>query len=327
MTPVRDPADIRLGLAGKVEENDHPYSWSAILNGYDPERLADCPSAVIRSYLSRQPPADFGVPGARVTHVWCDDRADAERVAAVSRIPHVAARPEDLIGRVDAVLIPTDKGSEHVARARPFVEAGVPVFVDKPLADNEADLRTFAGWVAAGRSVQSSSAFRYAREFEALRAELPACGEPRLVVATIAKSWERYGIHALEGAYALLPPARWVGATNTGAEGRDLVHFRRDDGIDVIVAAVDDLYGGFGVTTVYGTRGHRSAQFRDTFTAFKRQLAAFVTSLRTGTPAVPFEQTAELMGLLIAGIRGRHQVCDAGLPAPRQPVLPSPVVK
>lgn len=307
--------NIRLGLAGKVEENDHPYSWSAILNGYDPDRLADCPSAVIRSYLSRQRAEDFGIPGVRVTHVWSDDRRDAERVAAVSKVPHIVDRPEDLIGKVDAVLIPTDKGSEHVQRARPFVEADVPVFIDKPLCDNEPDLRTFADWVARGRAIQSCSAFRYAREFETLREELPGCGELRLVVATIAKSWERYAIHALEGVHALLPPAAWISAINTGSEGRDIVHYRRDDGIDVIVIAREDLYGGFGVTTVYGTRSHRAAQFRDSFYAFKRQLESFVAYLRTGTPMVPFEQTAELMQLLIAGAASRRHQHPLPLPA------------
>jgi hypothetical protein len=34
-------------------------------------------------------------------------------------------------------------------------------------------------------------------------------GEPRLIVATCAKSWERYGIHALEAVYGLLPPGGW----------------------------------------------------------------------------------------------------------------------
>jgi predicted dehydrogenase len=325
MTLLNGAANIRLGMAGKVDENDHPYSWSAILNGYDPARLADCPSAVIRSYLSRQPSADFGIPGVRVTHVWCDDRSDAERVAVVSQIPNVVDRPEGMVGQVDAVLIPTDKGGEHVARARPFVEADIPVFIDKPLCDNEADLRTFSDWIARGKPIQSSSAFRYAREFETLRNELPACGELRLVVTTIAKSWERYGIHALEGVYALLPPAAWLSATNTGSEATgDVVHYRRDDGIDVIVIARDDLYGGFGVTTAYGTRGHRTAQFRDSFYAFKRQLEAFVTFLRTGNPTVPFEQTAELMRLLIAGIASRNQQRPYALPA-RAPVTCPPV--
>ena len=36
----------------------------------------------------------------------------------------------------DELLIATDDGNDHVRRARPFVEAGLPVFVDKPMAIN-----------------------------------------------------------------------------------------------------------------------------------------------------------------------------------------------
>lgn len=33
---VKDPAEIRLAMLGMLEDNGHPYSWSAIINGYDP---------------------------------------------------------------------------------------------------------------------------------------------------------------------------------------------------------------------------------------------------------------------------------------------------
>src|SRR5688500_20237665 len=97
---------------------------------------------MIRSYLSRQPREDFGIPGVSLTHVWCDDHRDAERVAAVSRIPCVVERPEDLIGKVDAVLIPTDKGGEPVERARPFLDAAIPVFIVQLHCTHVANLRT-----------------------------------------------------------------------------------------------------------------------------------------------------------------------------------------
>jgi hypothetical protein len=61
-----------------------------------------------------------------------DDPADAPKVAADSRIQQVVARPEEVIGQVDAVILGTDDGHEPVRRARPFVEAGLPMFVDKP---------------------------------------------------------------------------------------------------------------------------------------------------------------------------------------------------
>jgi predicted dehydrogenase len=140
---VPDPDQIRIAMLGMVDGNGHPYSWSAILNGYDPEAMSRCPYATIPDYLGREPPETLRLTGAQVTHVWTDDPADAPLVAAASLIPNLVTRPEDVIGQVDAVIVATDRGHEHVARCRPFVEAGLPVFVDKPLVDNEADLRTF----------------------------------------------------------------------------------------------------------------------------------------------------------------------------------------
>ena len=133
---------IRIAVLGLVDGNGHPYSWSAIVNGYDREAMASCPYAGIPVYLGKEPPASFGIPGVRVTHIWTDDPAEAPKIAKASNIDSVLARPEDAIGRVDAVWIATDIGSEHVERSRPFVEAGLPVFVDKPLVDNaEAPLK------------------------------------------------------------------------------------------------------------------------------------------------------------------------------------------
>ncbi|MBO9599184.1 MAG: oxidoreductase, partial [Cohnella sp.] len=123
--------DLRLAMLGMVEGNGHPYSWSAIFNGYHSEELAKCPYDVIRDYLRKEPEDKLQIEGARVTHIWADDPEDALRVAATARIPHVVRRPEDVIGQVDAVIIPTGEG--QVERCHPFVEAGIPVFADKPL--------------------------------------------------------------------------------------------------------------------------------------------------------------------------------------------------
>ena len=54
-------------------------------------------------------------------------------------------------------------------------------------------------------------------------------------------------------------------------------------------------------------RGMRRSSFRDTFFAFKAQLAAFIEYLRTGVRPFPFDETVELMRLLIAGLRSREE--------------------
>lgn len=308
MPLVPDPNRIRLAMLGMVDGNGHPYSWSAIINGrYDPEVMAQCGYPAIPQYLGAQPKETLGIRGAQVTHVWCDDPADAVKVARAAFIPHVVARPEEVIGQVDAVIIPTDRGGEHVARARPFVEAGLPVFVDKPLVDRADDLGQFLRWQRAGHAILSTSCMRYAREFTAIGKRLEELGQLRLVTITTAKSWERYGIHALEAVYPLLRPGAWLSVANTGTAEANVVHARHADGIDVVLAAVADLYGAFGCLGLFGTKSVLTERFQDTFYAFKAQLVAFVEYLRTGRPPFPFDETVELMKVIIAGIRSREE--------------------
>ena len=303
---VDDPDNIRLAMLGMVDGNGHPYSWSAIFNGYDPEAMKDCPFPVIPEYLAKEPAETLQIEGASVTHVWTDDPNDAEKVARASLVPNVVEKDTDVIGEVDAVIVATDKGHEHVERCRPFVEAGLPVFVDKPMVDNEEDLRTFARWKAGGAAIMSSSCMRYCKEYTPWRTSTHDLGELRFASITTAKSWERYGIHAAEGIYPILGPG-FISARNTGSVDRNVVHLKHERGVDVVIVANSDMYGAFGLLTLCGTAACAHVTTHDSFHAFRTQLAMFVHYLRTGESPIPWPETVELMKIIIAGIRSRQE--------------------
>ena len=299
---------IRLAMIGCTTGNGHPYSWSAMFNGYDRDLMSkECPYAGIPQYLDKEPTENLTISGANVTHICCtgDGEFTAEHVAKCALIPNVVERPEDVIGEVDAVIVATDKGGEHVERCRPFIEAGLPVFVDKPMADNEPDLNTFIQWVEEGRAIMSSSSMRYAKEFMPYRISTHELGELRFVSITTPKSWEKYGIHALEAIYPILGPG-FVSVRNTGTEERNIVHLKHRSGADAVVVASADMYGAFGYLQLCGTAGGVQVMSKDSFYAFKTQLEAFVEYLRTGVRPFPFAETVELMRLVIAGIQSRE---------------------
>ena len=77
--------------------------------------------------------------------------------------------------------------------------------------------------------------------------------------------------------------------------------------VDAVVVATGDMYGAFGCLQLCGTTGHAQVAFRDTYFAFKTQLAAFIEYLQTGVRPFPFAETVELMQLVIAGIRSREE--------------------
>lgn len=298
--------DLRIAMLGMVEGNGHPYSWSAIFNGYDSDEMARCPYPTIPEYLGKQPKNTLGIPGATVTHIWTDNPEDAKRVASAAFIPVVVDHPEAVIGEVDAVIVATDIGHEHVARCLPFVEAGLPVFVDKPLVDNANDLAVFRRWCEQGRPIMSSSCMAYAKEFLPYRESTRDLGELRYATTTTMKSWERYGIHALSAIYPIVGPG-FLDARYSGAPGRTVVHFTHKRGVEIVAVAIDDMYGGFGKLMLCGTRGTAFAEFSDTYYAFRAQLLTFVQFLRTGVSPVSFEETEELMRMLIAAMESRDR--------------------
>ncbi len=83
-----------------------------------------------------------------------------------------------LAGRVDAVSIATPTAS-HVAIALPFVEAGVPVLVEKPLASSLADADALLA--AADRRGTLVATGHTERFNPAVAAALPLVSDPRFI--------------------------------------------------------------------------------------------------------------------------------------------------
>ena len=298
---------IKLAMLGMTEGNGHPYSWSIIINGrYNAEALAKCPYAAIIDYISKQPKKTLGIQDVEVSHVWTDDPEDAKLVAKVAEIENIVEDPKEVIDHVDAVLIATDIGSEHVERCRPFVEANVPIFVDKPLCDNFSDLKIFQKWIEEGKPIISSSAMRYCKEFEPYHQSTYELGDLRYINVTMAKSWEKYGIHALETLYPIVGPG-FTSIQNLGDKDRNIVHLHHSKGIDINIANVYDMLGGFGLVSLAGTKSGIQIKSTDTFYAFKKQLESYVHYLRTGLKPVPWEETNELMKLVAAGIKSKEE--------------------
>lgn len=303
---VPHPQNIRLGIIGMTSGNGHPYSWSAIFNGYDAAAMqALCPYPGIITYLSKEPADNLGIPGAKVTCVYCDRPEDAQTVARAALIPTLVTDPTAMIGTVDAVIIATDIGAQHVERARPLVEAGLPLFIDKPLCDNRQDLHTFSDWIAAGAPILSSSSMRYCKEFTPYHRRTCEFGELRHIHLPMAKYWETYGIHALEAMYPILGPG-FTSIRCTGDDDSTVATIRHRNGCVVtIVCRRDMAYSG--MMYLHGTQGHTALHSADTYCSFKTQLLAFVSYLRTGIRPFPVEETYELMHLLISGIESKRQ--------------------
>lgn len=87
-------------------------------------------------YLNVEQPADVPV---RVVALVAGEDERTRELAALGGIDRIVAESSDLLGMVDALIVTSRDGALHRAHAVPFLEAGTPVWVDKPLAASVAD--------------------------------------------------------------------------------------------------------------------------------------------------------------------------------------------
>ena len=286
-----------IGIIGVSDGNGHPFSYSSIINGYSPEGLAASGWPGIYEYVRRRHASEFGLQGWTVTHAWTQDPETTKRLCAAARIPHGVSDYREFLGNVDAVIVARDDHEIHFQLATTFLEAGLPVFVDKPLSLDVSQLRALKPYLEKGQ-LMSCSGMRYARELDEPRADLAAYGRLKLIRGAIVLSWEKYGVHLLDAALAITP-AHPVSVRMLPAEHAAAV-IRLDDGVSMQIDALGDCARAFHLE-LFGTQRNGAFDITDNFSMFRRMLWQFVESIRTGEPAIPPDRTLEIMRVLIAG--------------------------
>lgn len=294
---------IRVGVIGLSEGNGHPFSMSAIINGYSDTGLAQSGWPVIHEYVKRRHPSEFGIGELRVTHAWTQDPEVTRHLCAAALIEHAVNRPEDLIGSVDAVILARDDHERHRDMAAPFLEAGLPIFVDKPLTLSMEELDYFRPYLVRGK-LMSGSAMRFATELDAVRAEIGGYGQVKLIRGAVVNDWARYGIHMVEAIMPLLRSRPVAVAPHAGMH--ESVAITTEDGTLVLVDALGDVPKTLRVD-VFGTKRVSTHEIADNFGMFRRMLWQFAEMIRTGRPSIPVEQTLDVLHVLIAGRRALDQ--------------------
>ncbi|MGW6201320.1 Gfo/Idh/MocA family protein [Kribbella sp. NPDC055110] len=145
-----------------------------------------------------------------VALVGADDERN-RKLAATGGITELVPTSAELLGSVDALIATNRDGALHREHAVPFLEAGVPVWVDKPLAASTADARAILDASRRGDApVTSYSAVRWVADADALAAA--SVGELQAVTVTGPADPDSeysgiffYGIHAADLAQRLAP--------------------------------------------------------------------------------------------------------------------------
>ena len=174
---------IRIGIIGS--DSSHADAFSQMCN------LKDHPEHV---------------PGARVTCIWGVDPKRTAEVAEKGKIPRIVARPREMMGDVDAVMIVLRHGALHCRHALPFLKAGIATFVDKPFTTTVPDARRIVRAARKHRTpLTSFSTLRYAPHFvevlKGLKAIEPLAAGVSAGPGDVKSEYGGfifYGIHAIE---------------------------------------------------------------------------------------------------------------------------------
>ena len=340
---------IRLAI---VRCDSHAYWFAPYLDEVDPTVLAtqseDAPTrqevhhlGCVRGNYSQM--AIQRVPGFTITKVFdrVGDRSfyntDPELLQygsypgrgiafceTLSNRPQLCDTIEQATEDVDAAFIndsssPKD-GGDHLELARPFLEKGIPCFIDKPFAATFADAQEMVNLAKANNTVlMNASILANTDVGEVFRRRFDEIGEPRLLTVkgmgygnggvghglALALSLFGYGVESVEymGSHPGPDPKLWTPASSKYHLEHLLLHY--PDGRQTIVMSPEqrtadhDFYA-----SAYSTEGvvHSPGIGILRFPPGTRKIVEmFLKLVQTGQPQVPYEHTLELIAIIEAG--------------------------
>lgn len=298
---------LRIGVVGMSPGNAHPSSWSAIINGvFDGDGISKMGYPAVADYLEANRPT-LGLPGARVTYVWSQSREVSEMIATTVGIDYVANDPAEMIANVDAVLLNRDDPENHVAMAKPFIDAGIPIFIDKPLCATKKDLDYFASETARGKFIMSCSSMRYAGELMAVKSGAKAMGKIELVTGVGKKDWLKYGIHMLEGIVSVLNDPKPISVINIGSKNKNTVQVIYENDVQIMLHLFEDIVPTMQIS-FFGQEQWRMAEIKNSYAMFRDNIIEFIRSVNEGKPKIDFYKTEQIIRVMIAA----NESLDAG---------------
>jgi virulence factor len=219
-------------------------------------------------------------------------------------------KPTDMIGKVDVMMIEAVDGSVHWERAKPFLEAGIPCFVDKPFACSVADARKMVELSAKKKlPLFSSSSLRFAPELVAYLAE-PKHGKVLGAVSYgPASLHERnpglfhYGIHATEVLYTLMGPG-CERVTCTSDKTVDVVTGHWKDGRVATIRGTRSGAGAYGAV-VFSEKSTSPLTIGTKF-IYRELLKKIVETYTTGKPPIDIAVTVEIVAFIEAAFKSAN---------------------
>ena len=267
----------------------HGFTFSGLVNRIDGKAFEKNDWPVYRNAFARR---------ARITHAWSTDVKGTRKLAQAAGIEHVVKYPEDVIGEVDGVILADDMEMTHHRSAPIFLKAGLPTFIDKPLAPNWREAKRTVELARKHRApMMSCSALRYATEIADGRAIAAKVGRITTCVAVGVNELYFYGIHPLELMVTVMGK-RIRKVRNVGEKGKSIVHVTFTDGrMGTLIVYEKGLAYTLEIT-LHGTKGHLHLPIADHQGFYADMMRTFLDMVETRRPPIPYDETLNIIRAL-----------------------------
>ena len=156
---------------------------------------------------------DKKFPGIAVKYVWGETEEFARRAVEKGNIPNMVSNPNDMLGKIDALIVDHRHAKYHLEAATPFVKAGIPTFIDKPFCYRISEGKEFLAMAReTGTPVTSFSSIRQSNATFDIKEQLESLGEFNHVVRLGPADLEsKYGGIFFYGVHLVEPILFWFG--------------------------------------------------------------------------------------------------------------------
>ncbi|PQO33820.1 Gfo/Idh/MocA family protein [Blastopirellula marina] len=279
---------LRIGLIGL--DSSHAIAFTKTINAETPRpELAD--AKVVAAFAGGSP--DISASRDRI-----EGYTKQISEMGIEVVPSIDA----LLKKVDAVIMNSVDGRVHLEQVKPVLEAGIPVFVDKPVTASMKDAQAlYALSKSTGTPCFSASTLRFCSEVIELEKENKAGNIVGCVAYSPCKLDEShpdlfwYGIHGVETLFTVMGPG-CVSVQRTKTEGADIVTGVWKDGRVGTFRGIRDGAAGYGVM-VFGKKDIELVKIRASYDILVSEIVKF---FRTGKPPVSPEETLEIVAFMTA---------------------------
>lgn len=280
---------IRAGIIGV--DTSHAIEFTKLLNKADAKgELADM------KIVAAFPGGSQDIPSS-----WDRIKPHTEELRGMG--VEIVDSIDELLKRVDVVLLESVDGRPHLAQAQPVIAAGKPLFIDKPMAASLADAMVIFR-LAKEKNVPvfSSSSLRFSKGFQAVRNGTADFGDVRSCTAWGPVHLEPhhpelfwYGIHGAETLFTIMGS----GCETVTRAGPEKVVGKWKDGREGIFVFKE----GYGATV----EGSKKSGDAGKYDGYAPQVIEIVKFFKSGKPPVSAEETLEILAFLEAAEESKSQ--------------------